>query len=55
MEFDPGKVMISVSGVRGVLGAGMNPAAASRFAACFESLLGPGGYIYLLENPGSYN
>lgn len=45
MEFDPKEVMISVSGIRGILGGGMNPAAAARFAACFEALLEPGPVV----------
>ncbi|MBN1885959.1 MAG: phosphoglucosamine mutase [Candidatus Krumholzibacteriota bacterium] len=45
MEFDPGRLMISVSGVRGILGPGMNPGTAARFAAAFARLLGPGAVV----------
>lgn len=37
-----GHLMVSISGVRGVLGAWMNPEVAARFSAAFAAELGPG-------------
>ncbi|MDD3643474.1 MAG: phosphoglucosamine mutase [Candidatus Krumholzibacteria bacterium] len=42
---ETGRLMVSISGVRGMLGAGMNPEAAARWTAAFARTLSPGKVV----------